>query len=594
MNSVHGHDARGKVFTSERMDSLVVEPMEPAGRYALAGALRKCLGPLKLTAEGVLVPAQLAPNLLDLGESFKMVWTETAYRYAENRRKIAAVHHRVRQEVERIKQGGPAIAELLLSDLDDLRCLDGHQLVNVAAMCVDGSPGLCLFDEQGAGKTVTGIFAFDLLVKRNEVDLAIVIAPKSMISEWPSDLVNFKGDLYKVSVVSGGVREKSSALRHSADFFVTNFETVVTMEDEITAMVRARSGRALLIVDESFLVKNLDAKRTQAIRRLREWCDRAFVLCGTPAPNSPQDNIQQVNIVDFGSTFDGFDMPVDKDAASNLIQERVSEHALYVRHLKREVLPYLPEKVFERILVPLQAQQLRLYRGALRSLILDLQATDDESFQRQVSSYMARRMALLQICSHPSMVADGYEETPAKFLALDGLLEELIRERGEKVIVWSFFKYSLEELVQRYSCYGVVRYDGSVRSVKERREAVRRFQNDDTTRLLVANPSAAGAGLTLHRARFAIYESLSNQPAHYLQSLDRIHRRGQERAVSYFVLLAQDTLEIDEYDRLLCKEQGSQLLLGDVVEPSVTRERMLKDLVQAADRVGMGESVDEF
>jgi SNF2 family DNA or RNA helicase len=100
--------------------------------------------------------------------------------------------------------------------------------------------------------------------------------------------------------------------------------------------------------------------------------------------------------------------------------------------------------------------------------------------------------------------------------------------------------------------------------------------------LLIANPAAAGAGLTLHRARFAIYESMSNQAAHYLQSLDRIHRRGQTRPVEYLILVADRTIEVSEYDRLLAKERSAQQLLGDKILDSPTRTQMLHDLSNAA------------
>jgi SNF2 family DNA or RNA helicase len=111
---------------------------------------------------------------------------------------------------------------------------------------------------------------------------------------------------------------------------------------------------------------------------------------------------------------------------------------------------------------------------------------------------------------------------------------------------------------------------------------VRRFQEDDETMLFVANPAAAGAGLTLHRARFAIYESLSNQAAHYLQSLDRIHRRGQTRDVEYLVLLCDRTVEVEEYHRLTRKERVAHDLLGDQVDEPITRETMLAEAIQAS------------
>jgi SNF2 family DNA or RNA helicase len=79
---------------------------------------------------------------------------------------------------------------------------------------------------------------------------------------------------------------------------------------------------------------------------------------------------------------------------------------------------------------------------------------------------------------------------------------------------------------------------------------------------------------------------MSNQAAHYLQSLDRIHRRGQTRDVEYLVLLCNATIEVDEYERLVNKEQAAQQLLGDVVEPPVTRQSMLQEAITCIRRIG--------
>ncbi|MFP2925149.1 SNF2-related protein [Pyxidicoccus sp. 3LG] len=579
--TTHSPRMRAEVATVEHQDQLCVTPLDAADKMALIHALRTVAGTVRFDSGGVCIPASRASLLLGV-ENLDLRWTEAALRFAENRSRVQATHGTVRVQVEAIKAGGPEHARSLLRDLDDIDKLDGHQLVNVAAMTVPGSPGLCVFDEQGAGKTVTLIFAFDLLVKRQEADLIVVVAPKSMIAEWPKDLARFKGDLYRVAVITGSRREKVQALRSAPDFIVTNFETAVAMEAELTALLRARDGRGVLTVDESFYAKNLDAARTRTLRRLREWCRRAYVLCGTPAPNTPQDLVQQFNLVDFGLTFADVQVPKEREAATPVVQHAIGARGLYVRHLKQDVLPDLPGKTFQRILCPLQPHQQRLYQSALQSLIIDVRATDDATFNRQLASFLARRMALLQICSHPGMVAEGYDEVPAKQLALDALLEELIGRRGEKVVLWSYFRQSLEQLADRYSRYGVIRYDGSVTDVNERREGVRRFQEDDDTRLFIANPAAAGAGLTLHRSRIAIYESFSNQAAHYLQSLDRIHRRGQEREVEYLMLLGDGTIEQTEYETLLRKERSAQELLGDHVEPAPTRQSMLTELLFAA------------
>ena len=541
------------------------------------------------SAVGLQVPAWDAEALLTATSGVDLRWEAEARLFAENRRMAKALHPRLFREVVQVRGGGKELAESYLAGMHGLGVLDDHQWVNVAAMTLPEGVGLCVFDEQGAGKTVTFIFAFDVLVSRDQADFALIVAPKSMVPEWPRDFERFKGDLYKVVIVTGTPKEKRAALASGADIVVTNFETAVSMEDEIRSLLRRRQSRAMLVVDESFYAKNLEAKRTRSLRRLREWCGRAFVLCGTPAPNSPHDLVQQFNIVDFGLTFAGVAIPEDRQAARPVVQRAIADRGLFIRHLKADVLPHLPAKQFHRVLVPLQPDQHRLYQGALRDLILDLRATDDDTFQRELGSFLARRSALLQICSNPVSVAPGYSEVPAKLAALDGLLDDAIGQHSEKVVLWSFYTASIEAIVSRYGRFNPVRYDGTVADVAERREAVRRFQDDDTTMLFVANPAAAGAGLTLHRARLAVYESMSNQAAHYLQSLDRIHRRGQERNVEYVILLCDKTIELDEYDRLTAKEQAAQHLLGDRVDPPITRSAMLSQAEDAARLLGMNQ-----
>lgn len=576
------------VRVPESLDRLVVTPRSSADRHALSGALREAMPGTTVhsAANGAWLTPLNADALLPVDGAVDLRWSSDAELFADNRRRVKGVRRELRDRVGEVLGGGRQVAEAHLQDVGGLDVLDDHQLVNVAAMTAPGGYGLCVFDEQGAGKTVTFIFAFDVLVDRDEADFALIVAPKSMVPEWPRDFERFTGDLYNVGVVSGSRKDKHAALASGADVLVTNFETVVSMEQEVRALLRRYRGRAVLVVDESFYAKSLDAKRTRALRRLRERCGRAFVLCGTPAPNSPHDLVQQFNIVDFGLTFDGVEVPKDREAARPVVRRAIEERGLYARHLKADVLPDLPPKTFNRVLLPLQPRQEAVYAAALDDLILDLRSTDEVTFRRRLTSFLARRSALLQICSNPASLIEGYAEAPAKLLALDDLLEELISRRGEKVVLWSFYTASLDAIVSRYARFGTVRYDGSVSDVAERREAVRRFQEDGETRLFVANPAAAGAGLTLHAARFAVYESMSNQAAHYLQSLDRVHRRGQERDVEYFVLLCERTIEVNEYERLTGKERAAQSLLGDVVEPPLTREAMLAEVLAASRLLG--------
>jgi len=487
--------------------------------------------------------------------------------------------HAAALEACRNADADPAVTRVWLEGYERIGDLDDHQVTAVALAAHPDVRGLCIFDEQGLGKTVEALFAFDRLRGQGLVGRALVFAPKNMVLEWVNDLERFFGGRYRAAAVVGDEAEKRAVLDNGADLFVTNFETATQLEIRLRHLLQGERGRGLLIVDESFFVKNAEAQRAQALRALRRHAGRCLVLCGTPAPNSALDLVEQFNIADDGEAFGSVSVPTDPAEARDVISTTIKTRGVYIRRLKGTVLPNLPERTFSQVLLPLPPAQRRLYDSVLAGLLEDIRAIDDAGFKRNLASFMARRAALLQICSNPASVDPAFGEVPAKFAALDGILDDLIGQRHEKVVLWSFFTASIDALCARYPQYNPVRIDGSVSAVADRREAVRRFQEDGETMLFVGNPAAAGAGLTLHRARYAVYESMSNQAAHYLQSLDRIHRRGQARPVEYVILLCDETLEPAEYQRLLRKESEAQHLLGDEVRAPLTRQGMLGELL---------------
>ena len=475
----------------------------------------------------------------------------------------------------------PGKADVALGDFTDADHLDPHQRQAVAAATHEQISGLCIFDEQGLGKTIQALFSFHRLRQLDRVGRMIVICPKTMVGEWVSETKRFFVNRYDVEAVSGTAAEKRAVLDRAPDILAMNFETATSLQTRIRDLLHCDRGQSLLVVDESFFVKNSTALRTRAVKELRARVGRCLVLCGTPAPNSAHDLVEQFNIADGGVAFHGVKVPKDREEARNVVQNVIDERGVFIRRLKGQVMPELPSRRFQTVFVPLQPEQARAYSMVLRRLADDLKSTDEVAFKKHITSFMSRRLALLQLCSCPGAVVENYTETPAKLIALDSILEEFISKRREKVVVWSFFRNSLEVIFNRYAKYGAVRLDGSVTDSEIRRESISRFQEDDATMLFVANPAAAGSGITLHRSRVSIYESLSNQAAHYLQSLDRIHRRGQTRHVEYLVLLADQTIEKHEYDRLLRKEAISRDLLGDVVEPPLSRQAMLDEVLES-------------
>lgn len=552
-------------------------------RDAVVGLLARLSPPLRARRVGdkLRLPLADADRLLAASD-ITFDWDRAAARVAENRRSVRTSAQEIVARAHEILGEDADAARTALSDWSFRVPLDDHQIINVAAMTLPGGWGACVFDEQGTGKTVTTIGAFDVLVEGGDADTLLLAAPKSMVAEWQHEFERFTGDLYAVALVAGTPRERTAALHSGADVLVVGYETAVRYEDDLVLLAQRR--KVVLAVDESYNVKNPDAQRTATLRRIREWCERCYVLCGTPAPNHPDDLVAQFDLVDYGYTFAGYRPSGDLEADRATIRAATEQRGIFTRNLKRQVLPDLPERNFDEVMVELAPIQARVYQGALDDLIIDLESTDESTYRRQILSFLERRAALLRICSNPSSLVPNYQETPAKLLALDDLLGSIMA-RGEKVVVWSFYRASLDAIAVRYADRGLVRVDGTVGEIAARRDAVRAFQDDEDTRIFLGNPAAAGAGITLHAARIAIYESISNQAAHWMQSLDRIHRRGQQRDCEYLLLICRDTIEEREFRRLREKTQAQSDLLGDPPDSTPSRRLLLDELMRAREAI---------
>ena len=553
---------------------LAIGATEGADRNVLVGRVEQLLSERAFVSGGRLIaPLESAAQVLDILGDTTTEWDEDVLRHARRQRTERSMQLRAKLEV------AEALDDPLrtIGDYPRLAALDRHQVQAVAALTAPSVRGIALFDEQGTGKTICALAGFDILRSRQCVRRLLVIAPKSVLGSWKEQAHRFLNNDLNVALVAGPRATRRRLILAPHDILLVGYETAVQDEDLLRTVVGAQMSTYALVVDESYFVKNPDTERSGAVARLRALCERAIVLCGTPAPNFAVDIVNQIDIADQGVAFAGRSMPTDPDAAATHIAEGL-QHAIFLRRLKDDVLPDLARKQTTKIYLELSGAQKLLYEQTRNELVVAVRSVDDRQFRRQLTSFLAKRLRLLQICSNPRAIDPLYDETPTKLQALDRLLSELVEEQNRKVVIWSYFRASLESIAERYQKYGLVRIDGSISSIDARISAVERFQTDDNIRLFLGNAAAAGAGITLTAAHHAVYESFSNQAAHYMQSVDRIHRRGQVEQVTTHILITRDTVEEAEYARLVTKERHGRQLLGDQLREEITRERFLSEL----------------
>jgi SNF2 family DNA or RNA helicase len=108
------------------------------------------------------------------------------------------------------------------------------------------------------------------------------------------------------------------------------------------------------------------------------------------------------------------------------------------------------------------------------------------------------------------------------------VVQEVIEESSHKVLVFIPFTHTIELLEKHLTKNGIACevINGSV-SVNNRSDIVKRFQEQDTTKVLLIQPKAASHGLTLTAANTIIWYAPCTSVETYLQANARIDRPGQ-------------------------------------------------------------------
>jgi SNF2 family DNA or RNA helicase len=141
--------------------------------------------------------------------------------------------------------------------------LKSYQYSAVMAITQAGLRGVCLFDEQGTGKTVMAISAFATMRFDDQIDGAVVVAPKTLLAVWKKEFETFAGTNFKVVEITGAPQRRMSQIYEPADVHLISYESNIS--DLVLVSSLFTNRRTLLVVDESHHAKNLEAQRTKAL-----------------------------------------------------------------------------------------------------------------------------------------------------------------------------------------------------------------------------------------------------------------------------------------------------------------------------------------
>jgi SNF2 family DNA or RNA helicase len=453
-----------------------------------------------------------------------------------------------------------------------------------------------LADEMGTGKTVQTAMAMEEI--GDDAFPVLIVCPNTMKHVWKRELEVWCPSAKHITIVEGGAEAKKKAIAAAA----LEEHSVVIINYEYTWRVSRQAGYGQLaltrgektegplnkvpfrtvVLDEAHKIKNPSAQQTRACW----WLGRMptvkyrFALTGTPVANRPDDLWSLLNFIDH-KAWPAKTRFVDRYCLQSwngrggmdiigLNPDRQEEfHRVvdpFMRRVTKEmVLTQLPPIIRERRDCEMTPKQKKAYKDMETQMFVELAEEEHLS----ATTVIARLTRLIQFSSayatarevNGEIVVD-LTDPSNKCDALEDLLEDL---GDEPIVVFAMSKKLIMLAHDRLVKKGIeCRLITGGQSPMEREGNIQDFQNGKA-RVILATVAAGGVGVTLTRAKTAVFLQRSWSMVDNTQAEARVHRIGSEKhdVVTIIDLVAPGTIEERMQQVMAMKKERLEEIVRD-------------------------------
>lgn len=407
----------------------------------------------------------------------------------------------------------------------------------------------------GFGKTVQVLailLGYKEQTKKEDRKPSIVVAPSSLALNWQNEAAKFTKDL-KVLTIHGTAEQRRMQIARieEYDLVITSYDLLkrdIEVYEEYNYLFR------YMIVDEAQYIKNANTQNSKAIKQIH--AQTRYALTGTPIENSLAelwsifDYIMPGYLFSYRKFKQGYETPIVKDHDERAMQKlKMLIEPFVLRRTKKQVLTELPEKTVTVLNNQMTEEQNKMYISYLAKAKKELREEFEmNKFENSRIKILALLTRLRQICCHPSLFVDNYQEGSGKLNQCMDLIKDAT-SAGHKILLFSGYTsmFSILEKELKKEKIAYFKLTGATK-VDERIKLVDEFNENDQIKVFLISLKAGGTGLNLTGADMVIHYDPWWNISVENQATDRAYRIGQKSNVQVYKLITKNSIEEKIYE----------------------------------------------
>ena len=387
-----------------------------------------------------------------------------------------------------------------------------------------------LFMKMGTGKTRVAIE----LVDYNKCDLLIYVAPFSTLKNIEEEFIKWN---------------------LKTEYILIGYETISSSDKKyLDLLSKLENKKCFIIADESIFIKNEESKRYNRLINIRNKCEYALILNGTPLTKNEFDLYNQMQFLS----------PLIMKMTKNQFLNTFFKKITYKKKDKKENTFYKFSEVNAELLYKMIEPYIFKcdldFNKEVKEIYNYIQYQNENDYyiekEKKLEEYIEKGASdvIINMLVSLNVIASNYEKKNDE-------LVKYIKDR--QVIVFCNYISEIEYISSKLECYIITG------QTTHRNEIIDKFKHDNKPLLMTMG--VGSYSLNLQFCNEIVYSSLTFDYAKIEQSKYRIKRIGQERDIKYTYFLTDLGI-----NKMILENIDRKCTLDNLVKEKMMKGELLK------------------